>query len=95
MEKQYSFGQKSDTDQQGASFAPCDLYQIQEKERKNMISLYCVWYGRHEDMSPDYSDAHHGTIHGKTPSDCMSQLRVFQENHDLSKYTHIEIILVY
>jgi hypothetical protein len=60
-----------------------------------MISLYCIWYGRKEDFSPDYSDEHHGNIHGETPGECMSKLNAFRENHDLSKYTPIQIVEVY
>ena len=60
-----------------------------------MICLYCEWYGRRVDLSPDYEDKHHGTFMGDTPEDCMAQLRAFRETHDLAKYTPIEIILVY
>lgn len=60
-----------------------------------MISLYCEWYGRHEDMTPNYDEKHHGNIHGETPADCMAKLEAFRENHDLSKYTRVEIIKVY
>jgi len=46
-------------------------------------------------MTPNYDDKHHGLFRGETPDDCMEQLRAFRENHDLSKYTRIEIIMIF
>lgn len=60
-----------------------------------MISLFVQWYDRKEDMTPDYDHVHYTNIHGENPADCMYQLRVIKDNHDLARFTRIEIVSVY
>lgn len=56
-----------------------------------MLVMYLLWYDRNEDFTPNYSKDHTGTIRGNNADDVMSQLRTLRNNHDLAKYTRIEI----
>ena len=59
------------------------------------IGMHVVWYERNKDFSPDYTKEHHGNIYGVDPQDCMHQLRVLVGDHDLNKYTRIEIQYIF
>ena len=56
------------------------------------MAMYVVWYDRKPDFTADYSAAHRGTIHGETASEIMAQFRSMQNNHDLAKFTRLEIV---
>lgn len=60
-----------------------------------MIHLLIRWYGRKPDGQPDYEDEHHGTIVGDTAELCSQQLKRLREDHDLSRYTRMEIAEIY
>ena len=51
------------------------------------ITIFCVWYSRHEDMTPDYDQQHHGTISADIPAECMRKFNAFKRSLDLNKYT--------
>lgn len=54
------------------------------------------WYGRCADgVDVNYCDEHHGTVRGQTANECMAQIRELRFNHDISKYTPIEIKFIY
>ncbi len=59
------------------------------------IHLYVQWYDRKPDFQPDYDKEHHGTIIGDTPDECMNKLKALKENHDLAKYTRMEIMYIF
>lgn len=60
-----------------------------------MIHMFIQWYERKPDFSPDYDKEHHGNIAGKTPAECMAQLNALRRNHDVAKYTALEIAYIY
>ena len=60
-----------------------------------MITMVIRWYTRKPDFSPDWNEFHQGKIKGTSPDDCMKQYRKMQNNHDLAKYTRLEIIGIY
>lgn len=60
-----------------------------------MLHLCLMWFGRNPDYAPDYSEIHRETISGKTPAECMAKLLSMKDNHDLSKFTPIEIYFIY
>lgn len=60
-----------------------------------MMQLVVCWYDRRPDFTPNYTEYHHGSFFGKTPEEIMTQLRAFQETHDLMKYTALEIVGIY
>lgn len=59
------------------------------------IKMLVMWYGRHDDFTPKYDDDHHGSFYGETPEEIMTQFRDYQNNHDLNKYTPLEIVGIY
>lgn len=56
------------------------------------MTMYVVWYDRKPDFDADYSKAHRGTIHGETCSEIMAQFREISNNHDLAKFSRLEIV---
>lgn len=56
------------------------------------MTVTLIWYSRNSDFKPDYSDPHHGNIHGATANECMAQIRELRNNHDLAAYTPLEIV---
>ena len=60
-----------------------------------MINMYIVWYERRRDFTADYDREHHGTITGRTPGECMRIFHEIARNHDLARYTRLEISYIY
>lgn len=60
-----------------------------------MIHMHIVWYDRKPDFTPNYDADHHGTVAGATPQECMRQFFELRSNHDLAKYTCMEISFIY
>ena len=57
------------------------------------MTVYIQWWDRNDDFTPNYfNEAHHGNIHGANAAECMAQIRNLKYNHDLIKYTAIEIV---
>lgn len=56
------------------------------------MTVFIQWYGRNEDFTANYNDEHHGNVHGANANECMSQIRALKNNHDVAKYTPIEIV---
>lgn len=53
------------------------------------------WYDRREiDGTTIFATEHHGTVIGKNADDCMHQIIQLRYNHDLAKYTPIEIVYI-
>lgn len=59
------------------------------------IAMFCEWYERKPDMTPDYDKPHNGTIIGENADDAMRQLKMFKENHNLAAYTIPQIVYIY
>lgn len=59
------------------------------------MTLRIQWYGRHPDFTPNYDEAHHGTISGNNAAECMKKYNDWRMNQDISRYTPSEIICVY
>ena len=59
------------------------------------IHMFIQWWERKPDFSPDYYKEHHGTIDGETPGECMQKFNAFRENHDIAKYTPMQILYIY
>jgi len=60
-----------------------------------MIHMHIVWYDRKPDFTPNYDADHHGIVAGATPWECMRQFFELRSNHDLTKYTCMEISFIY
>lgn len=54
--------------------------------------MHVVWYDRNEDFSANYNMVHRGTFRGITCAEIMSAFRTFSNNHNLAKYTRLEIV---
>lgn len=53
------------------------------------MAMLIYWWER------GFGIEHHGTIRGKTIEECWRNFENFKENHDLSKYTPLEIVYIY
>lgn len=56
------------------------------------MAMYVVWYDRNADFTPNYTNSHRGTIRGESAAEIMAQFRNISNNHDLAKYTRLEIV---
>ena len=59
------------------------------------MKLDLMWFGRNSDYSQDYSTVYKKSITGNNAKDCMKQLMELRYNHDISRYTPIELIFIY
>lgn len=60
-------------------------------EQEPEITVTLEWCDRKPDWEPDWNVRHHKKVHG-TPEECMAQIRTFKDNHDVVKYTPVDII---
>ena len=54
------------------------------------MKMYLLWYDRNEDFSADYNAPHAMTLEGSA-DETMAQFNAIRANHDLVKYTRMEI----
>ena len=64
-------------------------------EAEMIINMFVTWYDRKPNFDPDYEKEHHRTITGNNPAECMSKLNAIRKDHDLAKYTRIEIVSIF
>jgi len=61
-----------------------------------IIHMVIIWYDINpETCDPIYSKDHFGTVIGKTPKECMDQFFELEKNHDLSKFSRMQIAGIY
>lgn len=56
------------------------------------MTMYVIWYDRKSDFSPDLLRQHNGTVRGASCAEIMAKLHSLQRNHDLTKFSPIEIV---
>lgn len=58
------------------------------------MTITVQWYERKPDFKPDYDKVHVAHVHGDKAADCMEQINIYRQNHDLYRFTPLEIVHV-
>lgn len=59
------------------------------------IQMEVIWFDRGADFKPDYTKPHHGSFCGETPAEIMAQYHAYEQNHDLEKFSRLEIVGIF
>jgi len=60
------------------------------------IEMKIMWFDRkQDDFKPDYNNVHFALVTGNNPQECMREFRKLSDNHDLVRYTRMEILEIY
>lgn len=60
-----------------------------------MVCADLIWFDRKEDFNADYDHKHEMTITGKTATEVGAKLKTLRYNHDIAKYTLINVVDIY
>lgn len=59
------------------------------------MEIELKWWENDKNLKPNYDRKHTHSVFGKTAKECMAQIFDMRMNHDVAKYTPIEIVAVY